>query len=137
MRYGIAEVLIEMRNLKYKINQLRDYLLRIADNNATLADTATIKLLDLLDKHRSHLILINEINNSTEVSIGGSTVSLANAIIIIKTIKCKINLLNSLVETEESVLDVFSLMEQRNKLLEEYTTISNGLAAIEWSTNVD
>jgi len=133
----LAEVLIEMRNLKHKINQLRDYLFKIADNNATLADTATIKLLDLLDKHRSHLILINEINNSTEVSIGGSTVSLANAIIIIKTIKCKIDLLNSLVETEESVLDVFSLMEQRNKLLEEYTTISNGLAAIEWSTNVD
>ena len=133
----LAEVLIEMRNLKYKINQLRDYLFKIADNNATLADTATIKLLDLLDKHRSHLILINEINNSTEVSIGGSTVSLANAIIIIKTIKCKIDLLNSLVETEESVLDVFNLMEQRDKLLEEYTTISNGLAAIEWSTNVD
>jgi len=107
----LAEVLIEMRNLKHKINQLRDYLFKIADNNATLADTATIKLLDLLDKHRSHLILINEINNSTEVSIGGSTVSLANAIIIIKTIKCKIDLLNSLVETEESVLDVFSLME--------------------------
>jgi len=133
----LAEVLIEKLNLKQKINQLEDYLYRIVDSDVTLADTATTKLLGLLDKYRSHLILINKINNDTEVSIGGSKVSLANAIIIVKTTKCKVDLLNSLIETEEGVLEVFSLMEQRDALLEEYTTISNGLQAIEWSTNVD
>ncbi len=133
----LAEVLIEMRNLKQKITQLEDYLHRIADNNAKLADTATTKLLDLLDKHRSHLILINKMNNATEVSIGSSKVVLANAIIITKTMKRKINLLNALIENENGVLDVFSLMEQRDKLLEEHTTISNGLKVIEWSTIID
>jgi len=133
----LAEVLIEKLNLKQKINQLEDYLYRIVDSDITLADTATTKLLGLLDKYRSHLILINKINNDTEVSIGGSKVSLANAIIIVKTTKCKVELLNSLIETEEGVLEVFSLMEQRDALLEEYTTISNGLKAIEWSTSVD
>lgn len=132
----LAEVLVEMQNLEKKINQLEDYLHKIADNNAKLADAATTKLLGLLDKHRSHLILINRINNITEVIIGGSKVSLANAILITKTMKRKIDLLNSLIEPI-SVLDVFSLMEQRDQLLDEYTTISNGLKVIEWSTEVD
>jgi len=133
----LAEVLIEMRNLKQRISQLEDYLHRLADNNATLADTATIKLLDLLDKHRSHLISINKMNNTTEVSIGSSKVVLANAFIITKTMKRKIDLLNALIENENGVLDVFSLMEQRDKLLEEHTTISNELKVIEWSTVID
>lgn len=133
----LAEVLIEMRNLRQKIKQLESYLHRTAGQDTTVADEATIKLLDLLDKHRSHLILINKINNSIEVSIGGSKVSLANAILITKTMRRKIDLLDSLIEDEHSILDVFSLVEQRDKLLEEYTTISNGLQAIEWSTNVD
>jgi len=132
----LAEVLIEMFNLKRKISQLEDYLHRTAGQDAVLADEATTKLLDLLDKHRSHLILVNRINNELQVNIGDSTVSLANAILITKTMKRKVDLLDSLIEAE-NVLDVFSLMEQRDKLLEEYTTISNGLKSIEWSTNVD
>ena len=133
----LAEVLVEMLNLRQKIIQLENYLNRIADNNASLADTATTKLLDLLDKHRSHLILINKVNNKVEVTIGSSKVSLANAIIILKTTKCKMDLLNSLIENEHGVLDVFDLMSQRDKLSEEYTTISNGLKVIEWSTKID
>ena len=132
----LAEVLIEMFNLKRKISQLEDYLHRTAGQDAELADEATTKLLDLLDKHRSHLILVNRVNNELQVSIGDSTVSLANAILITKTMKRKVDLLDSLIETE-SLLDVFSLINQRDKLLEEYTTISNGLKAIEWSTNID
>lgn len=132
----LAEVLIEMRNLRQKINQLEGYLYRTAGQDASLADEATEKLLDLLDKHRSHLILVNKYNNIIEVSIGGSKVSLANAILITKTMRRKIDLLNSLIE-RESVLDVFSLIKQRDSLLEEYTTISNGLKSIEWSAKVD
>ena len=132
----LAEVLIEMENLRQKIRQLEDYLHRTAGQNATLADQATTKLLDLLDKHRSHLILVNKINNDMEVAIGDQKVSLANAILITKTMRRKVDLLNSLIEMD-SVLDVFDLIEQRDKLLLEYTQISNGLMTIEWSTNVD
>jgi len=133
----LAEVLIEMKNFGLKISQLEDYLHRTAGQDVALADRATIKLLDLLDKHRSHLILLNKLNNNIEVTIGDSTVSLANAILITKTMKRKIELLNSLIETEDSVLDIFSLIEQRDKLLEEYTAISNGLIALEWRTKID
>jgi hypothetical protein len=133
----LAEVLIEMNNLRQKIAQLEDYVHRTASQDVEATNKATIKLLDLLDKHRSHLILLNKYNNSIEVSIGGQTVSLANAILITKTMKRKIEILDSLIEEGDSLLDVFDLIEQRDKMLEEYTTISNGLAAIEWSTKVD
>lgn len=133
----LAEVLIEKNNIKSKMRQLHNYLNRIATVNSESTNQATTKLLDLIDKYRSHLILINKINNSTEVSIGDSKVSLANAILIIDTMEWKINLLNDLIDIKESMLDVFSLMDQRDKLLAEYTAISNGLKAVEWSTEVD
>ena len=133
----LAEVLIEMRNLSLKIRQLEDYLHKTANQDAKLADKATTKLLGLLDKHRSHLILVNNTNNNVEVSIGGSKIRLANAILITKTMERKIALLDSLIEDDTSVLDVFSLIDQRDALMEEYTMISNGLKAIEWGTNVD
>lgn len=133
----LAEVLIEKNNLKSKIKQLKGYLFRIATENPSFTDKATSKLLDLMDKYRSHLILINKINNETNVSIGGSTVNLANAILIVKTMENKIDFINQLIDKENIVLDVFDLMDQRDKLLEEYTTILNGIKTVEWSTKVD
>lgn len=133
----LAEVLIEKQNIKNKIKQLKNYLDRAATISTESANEATSKLLDLIDKYRSHLILINKINNSTEVKIGDSKVSLANAILIIDTIKRKVDLLNSLIDNEESVLHVFSLMNNRDRLFAEYTVISNELKAIEWGIEVD
>jgi len=135
----LAEVLIEKNNLEQKICQLNEYVFKMSKVSRDETDKAIKRLIDLVDKHRSHLILINRINNSIEVTIGNSKVSLANAVLIIKTINHKIDLLNGLVAgcDGHSTLDVFSLMEQRDKLLEEYTTISNGLKSIEWSAEVD
>jgi hypothetical protein len=133
----LAEILIEKENLKRKIEELELVLIRASRSDVEAADEANTKLLDLMDKYRSHLILINKINNSIEVNIGGSVISLANAILITKTIERKVELLDSLIRDESSILDVFSLMEQRDKLLDEYVSMSNTLKAIEWSTNVD
>jgi len=133
----LAEVIVEMRSLKQKIQQLEKYLCTAATQNGELADKATSKLLDLLDKHRSHLILINKANNTVTVTIGDSSVSLANALLIADTLMRKIELLDSLIENEHCVLDIFSLIDQRDKLLIEYTTISNSLKVKEWSTKID
>jgi hypothetical protein len=133
----LAELLIETENLRQKIVQLENYLHRTAKLDAEAANIATTKLLDLLDKHRSHLILVNRVNNDVQMNIGGSTVSLANAILITKTMRLKIKLLDSLIEDDDVSLDVFDLIDQRDKLLEEYTTISNGIKSVEWRTNID
>jgi len=133
----LAEILIEMNNLKKKISQLRFYIEKVSSRDSKSTDNAISKLLGLLDKYRSHLILINRVNNETIVSIGESKLSLANAIIILKTIEDKINLLDKLIDNEECVLDVLSLIEQRDKLLEEYTAISKEIKHQEWGIEID
>ena len=149
----LAEIIIEKNNLEKKIKQLETYLFKVVDISAEQTNVATEKLLGLIDKHRSHLIMINKINNSIEVTIGGSKVNLASAVLIANTMKQKVDLVDRLIDKyqyyknlvqdlidkcdEDAVLDIFNLIEQRDKLLEEYTLISNTLKSIEWSTKVD
>ena len=135
----LAEVLIEKNILDEKIKEMRRYLFRMVSVSAEEADKATKRLIELIDKHRSHLILINKVNNSIEVTIGDSKISLANALLISQTMDRKIDLLNELINDcdEDTVLNIFSLIDQRDKLLDEYILISNQLEAIEWGTEVD
>jgi len=132
----LAEVIIESRNIKQKIKQLESYLDKITEDSDKV-DLATTKLIDLFDKYRSHLILINTINNDVKMVVGDSEVSIANTLLIINTMKRKINLLDNLIDTKYSFLDVFDLMDKRDKILVEYTTILNKLRYTEWVTNVD
>lgn len=133
----LAEIIIEAQNIKQKIEQLESYLDKITVDNADKIDLATKRLIDLFDKYRSHLILINTINNDVKMVVGDSEVSIANTLLIVKTMKRKIDLLNNLIDTKEGFLDVFKLMDQRDKLLIEYTTIMNKLKYIEWVTESD
>jgi len=132
----LAEVIIESRNIKQKIKQLESYLDKITEDSDKV-DLTTKKLIDLFDKYRSHLILINTINNDVKMVVGDSEISLANTLLIIKTMKRKIDLLDRLIKTKYNFLDVFSLMEQRDKISIEYTTILNKLKYTGWVTNVD
>ncbi len=104
----LAEVIIESRNIKQKIKQLESYLDKITEDSDKV-DLATAKLIDLFDKYRSHLILINTINNDVKMVVGDSEVSIANTLLIINTMKRKINLLDNLIDTKYSFLDVFDL----------------------------
>ena len=133
----LAEIIIEAQNIKQKIKQLEGYLDKITVENADKIDLTTKRLIDLFDKYRSHLILINTMNNDVKMVVGDSELSIANTLLIIRTMKRKIDLLNNLIETKDNFLDVFSLMDQRDKLLVEYTTILNKLKHTEWVTNVD
>jgi len=132
----LAEVIIESRNIKQKIKQLESYLDKITEDSDKV-DLATKKLIDLFDKYRSHLILINTINNDVKMVVGDSKVSIANTLLIINTMKLKIALLDNLIKTKDNFLDVFKLIDQRDQLYKEYSSISNKLKYTEWVTNVD
>jgi len=132
----LAEVIIESRNIKQKIKQLESYLDKITEDSDKV-DLATAKLIDLFDKYRSHLILINTINNDVKMVVGDSEVSIANTLLIINTMKQKIALLDNLIETKDNFLDVFELMDKRDQLHKECSSISNKLRYTEWVTNVD
>ena len=133
----LAEVLIEMNNIKEKISQLMLLMDNVATHDSAATDKATSKLLGLLDKYRSHLILINEVNNTSKVTVSGSRLSLANAIIILKTVRSKMSILDGLINKKDSVLDVLSLVDQHDALLEEYTTIAKEIKAQEWGIEID
>ena len=133
----LAEIIIEARNIKQKIKQLESYLDKITVENTDKIDVATKRLIDLFDKYRSHLILINTINNDVKMVVGDSEISIANTLLIVKTMKSKVDLLNNLIKTKNNFLDVFDLMDKRDKMLLEYTTVSNKLKHVEWVTKVD
>jgi hypothetical protein len=133
----LAEIIIEARNIKQKIEQLESYLDKITIANVDKIDIATKRLIDLFDKYRSHLILINTINNDVKMVVGDSELSIANTLLIVKTMKKKIDLLNNLIDTKEDFLDVFELMDKRDVLLVEHTTLTNKLKYMEWVTNID
>jgi len=58
----LSEVLIEMETLKSKIFQLEKYLKQAIIDNINLYEETITKLFELIDKYRSHLILINKVN---------------------------------------------------------------------------
>lgn len=133
----LAEIIIELREIQRRIRQLERYLSEMSTRDSQAADQATSKLLELLDKERSHLILLNNVNNKVTVTLGESEVSLANAITIAETIAKKVEILDELIDTPECSLDVFDLIERRDKIMKEYLHLSNGIASVEWSTTVD
>ena len=133
----LAEIKVEADNLEKMILEIEEYLLKLALTDLEKADIATKKLLNLIDKHRSHLIMINKADNIIEIQIGDSKASLANVRIICNALKRKINFLDKLIKQERSVLDIFSLIEQRDKLLSEFTLILNSIKKFEWSTEID
>lgn len=133
----LGEVLIEADIIKSKIEQLENYLFKVSSSDSEKTDKAVKKLVELIDKYRSHLILLNRIENKTELYIGDTKVNIINAKLICSSLRSKIMLLDKLIDSDSAVLDIFSLIEQRDKLLAEYVLISNGLKQAEWSTKVD
>lgn len=133
----LGEVLNEKQNLKFKIKQLEDLFFKVAKTDSEKANDIIKKLFDLFDKYRSHLILLNKVNNEKEITIGGSKINLANAVFLRDTLLQKISILDKLISEETAYTDVSSLIENRDKFYIEYKTIANELKSFEWRTKID
>ena len=133
----LGEVITEAEIIKGKIDQLENFLFKVSHSDSEKTDKTVRKLVELIDKYRSHLILLNRVENKIELLIADSKVSIINAKLICSSLKSKIMLLDKLIDSDSAVLDIFSLIEQRDKLLTEYVLISNSLKQAEWSTKID
>lgn len=133
----LGEVLQEKDNLEFKIKQLEELFFKVAKSDSDKANELIKKLFDLLDKYRSHLILINKINNEQEIVIGGSKINIANAVLLRDTLEKKIEVLNRLIMEETSYTDITSLIENRDKFYIEYKMISSELKSFEWRMKID
>lgn len=133
----LGEMLNEMQHLEFKIEQLEQIFFKVAKSDSEKANEIIKKLFDHIDKYRSHLILLNKLNNEKEITIGDSKLNLANAVLLKKTLKHKIELLNRLIVDDTSYTDVQSLIENRDKFYLEYKTIATELESFEWRTKID
>lgn len=133
----IGEVVNEKNNLKFVINQTIELFFKVAKVDSDKANEIIKKLFDLIDKYRSHLILLNKVNNEKEVSIGGSAITLANAVIFKDILELKIDILNRLISADSSYTDFKSLIENRDKFYSEYKTLNTELKLFEWRSEID
>jgi hypothetical protein len=117
----LSEVISKKKILDKKINEIKKTLQTI--QNEKLAK----ELYSLLDKRQSELIKIRAANAASEISIGGKEVTIDTAVIIRDTIKEKINVLTTLINNEECVLDKVELQNQRDVYYEDYILLAMGI----------
>lgn len=108
------------------------------DSKALLYNKALDLKFKLLNKIRSHEVLIQNLSEETAVTIGDETMSLYEAEQLLSTIEAKIETVeNILLGGDLKVINFFSLLEQRDQLFEEhmvlYTAVYRSIANKEWS----
>jgi len=135
----LAEVLIELETINDNIETLNGFLFGTnKSNDVKLIDTVIKELLSLLDKKRSHLILLTGFNNKIFLKIGTVDINLATALIILNTIKSKIDIVDNLLNSRGcDDLDVLNLLDQKDKLVKEYNALSSNIKKLEWSVDID
>jgi len=131
----LAELLMRKSYVKLQIAELKFYLLNndgSSDTNETLK-----KLYELEDQDQKYRILIKKANSKIEVEVGTSKISLDTAIELRNNLDNKISILSDLISANKKSLDVFNLITQRSKLIEEYLMVYKAIKISEWSTEVD
>jgi len=131
----LAELLMRKSYVKLQIVELKFYLLNndgSSDTNETLK-----KLYELEDQDQKYRILIKKANSKIEVEVGTSKISLDTAIELRNNLDNKISILSDLISANKKSLDVFNLITQRSKLIEEYLMVYKAIRISEWSTEVD
>ena len=131
----LAELLMRKSYVKLQIVELKFYLLNndgSSDTNETLK-----KLYELEDQDQKYRILIKKANSKIEVEVGTSKISLDTAIELRNNLDNKISILSDLIAANKKSLDVFNLITQRSKLIEEYLMVYKAIRISEWSTEVD
>lgn len=130
--------------LDKKLKDVSDFLKSLKELDISVESKALLynKAIDLkfklLNKIRSHEVLIQSLSEETTVDIGNETMSLYEAEQLINTIEAKIETVESiLLDGDLNVINFFSLLEQRDQLFEEYmvlyTSVYRSIANKEWS----
>jgi len=80
-------------------------------------------------------VILNRTNEATKLVLGKNEISVSDGIYLRETILKKINVLSSMIEHNTTRdLDIFNLIEQRDKLFEEYVYLSTLISESDWST---
>ena len=135
----IYEIVQRKNYIKNKLDNLDNYIskLEVLDlaDKASLYNKAIEQKFLLLNKYRSHLALLREQNRNTTVLIGKDKLSVEDALYLRNTIQIKIDTLNTIIESGDfKVVNVFSLLEQRDNLFEEYMLLDSTIQESDLNT---
>lgn len=114
--------LYEILNQKNLLNKKIKELTSILQYEQT--DRLAQELFALLDLRQNKQLILGSTNANNKITIGGTELSIASAVIIRDNIKCKIDVLTSLINNKSCSLDKVELQEQRDKYYNEYILLS-------------
>jgi len=125
---NVREILLRRTFLLKKLDEIDKVLSEVVHIDSEQRKVLYTKLInikfELLSKIRSHSILLDTLNNETIVLIDGTELSVYEALHLLNTLEQKINTFSSIITTDASKsLNIFDLMDMKDKLLEEYLNI--------------
>ena len=125
---NVREILLRRTFLLKKLDEIDKVLSEVVHIDSEQRKVLYTKLInikfELLSKIRSHSILLDTLNNETVVLIDGTELSVYEALHLLNTLEQKINTFSSIITTDASKsLNIFDLMDIKDKLLEEYLNI--------------
>ncbi len=129
----LREKLNERIWIKQKIKELKKHALVQTKQQ----DDVLKKLLSLLDDLRTVNLVIHKINNDYTIEVAGTKISLNTAIELRKTIKYKISVISEIINLNSDKLDVLSLIDQRDELIDEYSVIDNAVSQADWKIKLE
>lgn len=140
----LAEEILLKDNIRFKIEELIDYLVETANNennnDASKVDKTVNVLFKLFDEYQQKEVLVDRANRSVKIQIGQSEIVVADAINIRNTINRKIGVLTELIgvcrSNKNSLFDIHELMENRDKLIEEFSVLDNTIESNNWRVKI-
>jgi hypothetical protein len=132
----VSEALIRKDDIKKRIEELEFYI-GLIDSDSEMYTSTLNTIFELIDKFQSYFILITRHNNNTKLKVGDAEVTIQDAVILRKTVEDKMNILTNIINKPDSGINVLGIMEQRDKLMEEYILLNSAIEKSDRSSEIE
>lgn len=127
----LRDLIYKKQFVDVKISELKKMLERYP-NNETAAT-----LVNLLEERQKFSLQIHSANAQCVLTIGESKLDLNSAIIVRDTIKSKIDIITSIINSDTDYeVDVIELMQQRDNFIDDYTLLDMSIINMDINTKV-
>lgn len=133
----LREKLTELKILTSKIEELERYLFRSYELQDDIKNEIVKVILNCIDEVQNIKLILNNINKQTSLKIAEADLDLGSAVTIRDTIDKKIKLITNMINSDNTKLDILTLMGQRGDLLNEFNTMNVSITLADWSIKID
>lgn len=143
----LAEIVADRNQLTRKIDEAKEYLMFLVNNDSATNHknfTETLdSLFNYLAQYQSKTILINKLIHNVDIKIGDSDTKMSNVIELRNSFEARSNILLDLIkaskikQSSNSVLDLDKLIKDRESLLEEINKLNKILEHTSWNVSIE